>query len=215
MASELNILILVSIGVTVLAIGILLCARKFRGLRTEQVVQHARIAQFRPSDRPVKPYNAFSEEELQLIEAIALTDDDIRALGAPKEVCDESGNKATRVEHTSLRFASPECSICLALYETADMVRVLMCGHTYHADCIDVWLTRRSARCPICKEDIRDALGLEPRPRPPGRCSTVATSARIQLSDPAEPDGVQRNSNASRHTIINIAPPPPVLLPQT
>ncbi|KAJ2036282.1 hypothetical protein H4S04_008804, partial [Coemansia sp. S16] len=165
MVSELNILIIVSIAVTALSVGILLCARRFRGQRNEQIAlatrtaRQTRIAQFRPSDRPVKPYNAFSEDELQLIEAIALTDEDVKAINEPKA---ESGNKTN---HASLRFASPECSICLAPFESADVVRVLVCGHTYHTECIDVWLTQRSARCPICKTDIRNALGLESRSR--------------------------------------------------
>ncbi|KAJ2879022.1 hypothetical protein IWW38_006196 [Coemansia aciculifera] len=214
MANELLVLILVTVGVTLLAIGILVWARKFRGLRTTQTSRQTRIAQFRPSDRPVKPYNAFSEDELQLIEAIALTDSDIQAINAPKEICDDNNNRV--VDHASLRFASPECSICLAPYETADLVRVLVCGHTFHAQCIDVWLTQRSARCPICKEDIRKALGLEPR-SDCCRCSTVATDAQSPLSDPEELSDMHTNDGDSlhHHTVIDIAPPPPVLLPQT
>ncbi|KAJ2886461.1 hypothetical protein H4R27_000671 [Coemansia aciculifera] len=214
MVSELNILIIVSIAVTALSVGILLCARRFRGQRNEQIAlatrtaRQTRIAQFRPSDRPVKPYNAFSEDELQLIEAIALTDDDIKAINAPKA---ESGNKTNQVNHASLRFASPECSICLAPFESADVVRVLVCGHTYHTECIDVWLTQRSARCPICKTDIRDALGLESRSRT-RRCSTEA-GAQSPLSDTAGLTSVQDNS--LHHTIIHVTPPPPALLPQT
>ncbi|KAJ2803865.1 hypothetical protein H4S07_004365, partial [Coemansia furcata] len=80
-----------------------------------------RIAQFRPSDRPIKPYNAFSEDELQLIEALVLTGEDIKAINAPKGVCEVSGKKANQVNHASLRFTSPECSICLAPYESADV----------------------------------------------------------------------------------------------
>ncbi|KAJ1813557.1 hypothetical protein LPJ60_006299 [Coemansia sp. RSA 2675] len=218
MVSELNILILVSIGVTGLSIGILLFARRFRGQRSQRgalgtrTARQTRIAQFRPSDRPVKPYNAFSKDELQLIEAIVLTSDDIKAINAPLDVCDESGKKISQVDHASLKFASPECSVCLALYESADVVRVLVCGHTYHSECIDVWLTQRSSRCPICKTDIRDALGLEPRYRT-RHCSTEA-GAQSMASDPAELSSVQ-DANSQHHTVIHIAPPPRALLPQT
>jgi Ring finger domain len=42
------------------------------------------------------------------------------------------------------------CSICLAPYESGDVVRTVMCMHQFHKDCIDRWL-RTNATCPVCK----------------------------------------------------------------
>ncbi|KAF8003806.1 hypothetical protein HF325_001254 [Metschnikowia pulcherrima] len=54
---------------------------------------------------------------------------------------------------TELHFDSGSCSICLEIYELDDIVRGLICGHVFHAECVDPWLIRRRACCPICKRD--------------------------------------------------------------
>ncbi|KAI7820527.1 hypothetical protein BC939DRAFT_230714 [Gamsiella multidivaricata] len=46
------------------------------------------------------------------------------------------------------------CSICLGEYAIDDRIRVLPCGHEYHAGCIDIWLCRKSTQCPLCKHDL-------------------------------------------------------------
>lgn len=45
-----------------------------------------------------------------------------------------------------------KCAICLGCYEQGDAVRHLACSHAFHAECVDVWLERKSL-CPICKRD--------------------------------------------------------------
>ncbi len=41
------------------------------------------------------------------------------------------------------------CSICMELYQTSHKVKTLPCSHTFHADCIDLWLTNSSHKCPL------------------------------------------------------------------
>ena len=41
------------------------------------------------------------------------------------------------------------CTICMELYEAAQMVKTLPCKHTFHADCIDQWLSKASQNCPL------------------------------------------------------------------
>ncbi|PWA59263.1 zinc finger, RING/FYVE/PHD-type [Artemisia annua] len=43
------------------------------------------------------------------------------------------------------------CSICLADYKAADVIRLLpVCGHLFHRQCIDTWL-KVHATCPVCR----------------------------------------------------------------
>lgn len=55
------------------------------------------------------------------------------------------------------------CSICVDTFAANDYVRHLECGHTFHRECIDLWLLRR-AECPLCKGKV---LGVSCRPCEP------------------------------------------------
>ncbi|CAM8948716.1 unnamed protein product [Rhodiola kirilowii] len=47
-----------------------------------------------------------------------------------------------------------ECTICLQQMKVGECARYLPnCGHTYHVDCIDVWLTLKGS-CPICRQRV-------------------------------------------------------------
>ncbi|KAG7948962.1 hypothetical protein I3843_13G036200 [Carya illinoinensis] len=47
--------------------------------------------------------------------------------------------------------ASACCSICLADYRDADLLRLLPdCGHLFHRKCVDPWL-RLHPTCPVCR----------------------------------------------------------------
>lgn len=52
-----------------------------------------------------------------------------------------------------LQFLTGSCAICLDTFEDSDIVRGLVCGHVFHAECLDPWLTKRRACCPMCKRD--------------------------------------------------------------
>ncbi|RCV21869.1 hypothetical protein SETIT_4G173000v2 [Setaria italica] len=44
-----------------------------------------------------------------------------------------------------------ECAVCLGAIQVGAMVKLLpACGHVYHRDCIDLWLSSRST-CPLCR----------------------------------------------------------------
>ncbi|KAI8800725.1 hypothetical protein BJ742DRAFT_64465 [Cladochytrium replicatum] len=48
------------------------------------------------------------------------------------------------------------CAICMEEFTRGDELRELpRCRHCFHRSCVDVWLTRRMGRCPLCREDIR------------------------------------------------------------
>ncbi|CAI9117418.1 OLC1v1018810C1 [Oldenlandia corymbosa var. corymbosa] len=64
--------------------------------------------------------------------------------------------------------AKTECSVCLSSFEIGEQARKLPnCGHTFHVECIDKWLTSHST-CPICRTEAEPRLDLsavQPEPR--------------------------------------------------
>jgi hypothetical protein len=45
------------------------------------------------------------------------------------------------------------CSICLGDYEEGETLCLLPCRHTYHDDCLNVWISAH-AKCPLCNYDL-------------------------------------------------------------
>ncbi|KAI1433900.1 hypothetical protein GGR50DRAFT_687987 [Xylaria sp. CBS 124048] len=49
----------------------------------------------------------------------------------------------------------PTCSICLDDFESkVTIIREISCGHIFHPECIDEFLSEISSLCPICKESM-------------------------------------------------------------
>lgn len=49
----------------------------------------------------------------------------------------------------------PRCAICLEDYDNrVTIIRELPCGHIYHPDCIDEYLSENSSLCPQCKASM-------------------------------------------------------------
>eukprot|EP00271_Cylindrocystis_brebissonii_P012782 TRINITY_DN320_c0_g1_i1.p1 TRINITY_DN320_c0_g1~~TRINITY_DN320_c0_g1_i1.p1 ORF type:complete len:283 (-),score=31.28 TRINITY_DN320_c0_g1_i1:1921-2769(-) len=51
-------------------------------------------------------------------------------------------------------YSESECSVCLQEYRNGDVLRKLhACGHSFHGECIDVWL-QGHASCPLCRKSV-------------------------------------------------------------
>ncbi|KAI5847246.1 hypothetical protein DFP73DRAFT_373887 [Morchella snyderi] len=70
------------------------------------------------------------------------------------------------------------CAICLDTIDDDDEIRGLTCGHAFHAQCIDPWLTSRRACCPLCKADY-----YTPKPRPEGEPNDDSRRSRRQNTE--------------------------------
>lgn len=56
---------------------------------------------------------------------------------------------------TKLQFTR-RCTVCIAEYQPEDTLRILpFCGHSFHANCIDIWLQQHST-CPVCRVSLRE-----------------------------------------------------------
>ena len=51
-------------------------------------------------------------------------------------------------------FECVECAVCLNDFKHEENLRVLPCGHCFHVECIDKWLLKHSATCPLCQKPI-------------------------------------------------------------
>lgn len=94
---------------------------------------------------------------------------------------DSQKNKATENKDKTKRPTPPDqtgtavaCIICLDDFQPESSVRVLPCGHIFHAECIDEWLlAKHHFSCPLCgKSYLPDGMVLPTEPRP----THVATS---------------------------------------
>ncbi|KAL2271006.1 hypothetical protein VTJ83DRAFT_377 [Remersonia thermophila] len=58
----------------------------------------------------------------------------------------------------------PACEICLELFVNREtIIRELPCGHIFHPECIDSFLSEASSLCPVCKASML----------PPGYCPRI------------------------------------------
>ncbi|CEP16642.1 hypothetical protein [Parasitella parasitica] len=58
-------------------------------------------------------------------------------------------------KYSDATMLNSTCAICLDDLDDDYYVRVLPCHHGYCTACIDVWLTKKASKCPICKYDCR------------------------------------------------------------
>lgn len=72
----------------------------------------------------------------------------------PDNLCVDSEQLAP--EFTSL--ADQKCYICLDPFLGGQRARTLPCGHFFHADCIDEWLTKSSHVCPVDSRSVMEAF---------------------------------------------------------
>lgn len=67
---------------------------------------------------------------------------------------DESIIKAIPLSVYTRKSGLYDCAVCLLEFEENDYVRTLpVCSHSFHVDCIDIWL-RSHANCPLCRAGI-------------------------------------------------------------
>ncbi|KAJ2776671.1 hypothetical protein GGI15_004775 [Coemansia interrupta] len=56
------------------------------------------------------------------------------------------------------RMHMARCVVCLEDFGIGEEIRRLACRHYFHAPCIDPWLSKRSATCPMCNYDVAAAF---------------------------------------------------------
>ncbi|KQK14565.1 E3 ubiquitin-protein ligase Os03g0188200 [Brachypodium distachyon] len=83
---------------------------------------------------------------------------------APEQREQELRVKLYRSSSSSSSSSSPapveekvECVVCLSGVEEGDETRELACRHVFHRACLDAWLARPPATCPLCRARLSSA----------------------------------------------------------
>ncbi|OVA14497.1 zinc finger protein [Macleaya cordata] len=74
-----------------------------------------------------------------------------------------------------------ECSVCLSTLEDEEIARLLPnCKHTFHAECIDMWLNSHST-CPVCRTEAEPRVQPETRDHGSVVAVTAASAPSVDL----------------------------------
>jgi len=63
-------------------------------------------------------------------------------------------------EEQEKRKADDDCPVCLLpLEESRSALQTLVCGHTFHSSCADLWVKKCERRgwrptCPLCRAEL-------------------------------------------------------------
>lgn len=87
----------------------------------------------------------------------AVTSGSITASNEKEEGCGRD-LAVIETECSVLQGCIATCIVCIDDFVVGSKMRILPCGHNYHIECIDPWLTTKSSLCPLCKYDTREIL---------------------------------------------------------
>ncbi|KAI9648594.1 Urease [Ciborinia camelliae] len=82
----------------------------------------------------------------------------------------DSSFSTSPLEQRVVPFSQPTCPICLDDFKSGStLIRELPCGHIFHPECIDPFLSNNSSLCPMCKKSVL----------PVGDCPIKITNAMV------------------------------------
>lgn len=79
------------------------------------------------------------------------------------------------------------CAICIEDFKDGDILRVLLCKHEFHKECIDPWLLTRKRTCPVCKTET---------------CHATNTATHTPSSESLDLPNVGENVSSSMNVLI-------------
>ncbi|CAH2070868.1 unnamed protein product [Thlaspi arvense] len=76
----------------------------------------------------------------------------------------------------SFSINDSSCSVCLGDYQAGEKLQQIpACGHTFHMDCIDIWLTLHTT-CPLCRLSLIPKSSLDRSHQRPQIVSSMENS---------------------------------------
>ncbi|CAE6130684.1 unnamed protein product [Arabidopsis arenosa] len=96
----------------------------------------------------------------------------------------------------SFTVKDTQCSVCLGDYQAEEKLQQMpKCGHTFHMECIDLWLTSHTT-CPLCRLSLIPKPSLDQSDQSPEIVSPIENSNGGGTS--AQPDS-QSTTEAISH----------------
>ncbi|XVE73351.1 hypothetical protein DITRI_Ditri11bG0110900 [Diplodiscus trichospermus] len=109
---------------------------------------------------------------------------------------------STKANH----FPPLECVVCLSEFEDDEKARVLpKCNHTFHVDCIDMWLYSHS-NCPLCRAPVQADI-----PVNPPKILEQTVIAVAEAAGNSEPPREDIEMNSSSATVCSSSTSPSTL----
>ncbi|KAG5384358.1 hypothetical protein IGI04_035828 [Brassica rapa subsp. trilocularis] len=82
-----------------------------------------------------------------------------------------------------------QCSVCLGDYQADDKLQQIpACGHTFHMDCIDLWLTSHTT-CPLCRLTLIPTQSHQSQEDDPPVPSLRTPDGGVSSDPEPQPDG--------------------------
>lgn len=99
------------------------------------------------------------------------------------------------------RLYHGECPICLGEFGAEDEIKVPLCGHPFHEDCLGRWL-RRQRTCALCRRDVAQGApetgAKRPRDRARAHGAVVLRVRRVPRNGFAEAVFLHRSASLDR-----------------
>ncbi|XP_031489987.1 RING-H2 finger protein ATL7-like isoform X2 [Nymphaea colorata] len=98
----------------------------------------------------------------------------------------------------SFLIRETQCSVCLGDYESNERLQQIpSCGHTFHMECIDSWLTKNTT-CPLCR------TSLIPVPKAAEASASDVEAGNVRAD--REGDGIAQSQSSDRvtHIVVNV-----------
>lgn len=90
------------------------------------------------------PDNMTYEELLELEEKIG---------NVSKGLSSDQIDKIKMKMYSSKIYRNDKCIICQFEFKESEQVKVLLCDHCFHKECLDEWL-QNEKKCPVCKKEV-------------------------------------------------------------
>ncbi|XP_010542638.1 PREDICTED: RING-H2 finger protein ATL7-like [Tarenaya hassleriana] len=101
----------------------------------------------------------------------------------------------------SFSVTDSQCSVCLGDYQADDKLQQIpACGHTFHMDCIDQWLTTHTT-CPLCRLSLVPKSSQSQPHHTEGPVSDTENSDRASAQPEPQPSESVNHSNVDQERV--------------